>query len=125
MRTKPLMNFTYSQGGDGMMYPEIKVSENPQTDQMPVGRFGRRWKEYMVEKHPQRLSELVAQGRINEIIQQVDEEAEQRKEVLIREILAARPMPETEDTMERAGYMNMTTREAEEAVMDEVVLKVR
>lgn len=125
MRTEPLMNFTYRQGEDGMLYPEIRVSENPQTDRMPVGRFGSRWKAYMMEEHPHRLSELVAQGRVNEVILQVDQEAEQRKEVLIQELLAFRSMPETEDTMERAGHMNMITKEAEETVMDEVVLKAR
>ena len=125
MRTEPLMNFTYRQGEDGMMYPEVTVSENPQTDRMPVGRFGSRWKVYMMEKYPHRLSELVAQGRINEMILQVDQEAEQRKEELIQELLAVHPMPETEDTMERAGHMNRITQEAEEIVMDEVVLKAR
>ena len=125
MRTEPLLNFKYRQGRDGMMYPEITVSENPQTDRMPAGRFGSRWKAYMMEEHPHRLSELVAQGRVNEVIQQVDQEAEQRKETLIQELLAARPMPETEDILERAGHMNMITKEAEETVMDEVVLKVR
>lgn len=125
MRTKPLMNFTYRQGRDGMMYPEIRVSENPQTDRVPVGRYGSRWKEYMMERHPHRLSELVAQGRVNEVILRVDQEAEQRKETLIRELLSIHPMPETEDAMERAGHMGMITKEAEEAVMDEVVLKVR
>lgn len=101
MRTEPLMNFTYRQGEDGMLYPEIRVSENPQTDRMPVGRFGSRWKAYMMEQHPHRLSELVAQGRVNEMILQVDQEAEQRKEALIQELLTARPMPETEDTIVR------------------------
>lgn len=125
MRTEPLMNFTYRQGEGGMLYPEIKVSEDPQADRMPVGRFGSRWKEYMMEEHPHRLSELVAQGRINEAIHQVDREAEQRKEAMIQELLAARPIPDTEDTMERAGHMNMITKEAEENVMDEVVLKAR
>ena len=124
MRTEPLMNFTYKQGEDGMLYPEIRVSEEPQTDRMPVGRFGSRWKEYMMEKHPHRLSELVTQGRIKEVILQVDREAEQRKEVLLQELLAANPMPDREDTMERAGHMNMMTKEAEEIVMEEV-LKVR
>ena len=79
----------------------------------------------MMEKHPHRLSELVAQGRINEMILQADQEAEQRKEELIQELLAVHPMPEAEDTMERAGYMNRITKEAEEIVMDEVVLKAR
>ena len=125
MRTEPLMNFTYRQGEDGMLYPEIRVSEEPQTDRIPVGRFGSRWKTYMMEEHPHRLSELVAQGRVNEVILQVDQEAEQRKEALIQELLAVRPMPDTEDAMKRAGHMNMITKEAEETVMDEVVLKAR
>ena len=125
MRTEPLLNFKYRQGRDGMMYPEITVSENPQTDRMPVGRFGNRWKAYMMEKHPHRLSELVAQGRINEMNLQADQEAEQRKEELIQELLAVHPMPETEDTMERAGHMNRITKEAEEIVMEEVVLIAR
>lgn len=125
MRTEPLMDFTYRQGEDGMLYPEIRVSENPQTDRMPVGRFGSRWKAYMMEERPHRLSELVAQGRINEMILQIDQEAEQRKEALIQELLAARPMPDTEDAMERAGHMDMITKEAGEIVMDEVVLKAR
>ena len=41
MRTEPLMNFSYRQGENGMMYPELQISENPQTDRMPVGRYGK------------------------------------------------------------------------------------
>lgn len=125
MRTEPLMNFRYREGADGMMYPELQISENPETDKMPVGRYGRIWKEYMMENHPHRLSELVAQGRINETILKVDEETEQRKEELIQELLAARPMPDTEDTLERAGHMNSLTKQAEEIVLSELVMKVR
>ena len=116
MRTEPLMNFSYRQGENGMMYPELQISENPQTDRMPVGRYGKLWKEYMMEKHPHRLSELVAQGKVKEVILKVDEEAEQRKERLIQQFLLKQPMPDTEDTMERAGHMNSLTKQAEEIV---------
>ena len=125
MRTEPLMNFSYKQGEDGMMYPELQISENPQTDKIPVGRFGRYWKEYMMENHPHRLSELVAQSKINEVILNVDEEAEQRKELLIQQLLLKQPMPDTEDTLERAGHMDSLTRQAEEIVLNELVMKVR
>ena len=125
MRTEPLMDFIYKEESDGMMYPEIRISDNPQTDRIPVGLFGKQWKAYMTEKYPDRLSELVARGRINEVILQVDREAEERKERIIQELLAARPMPDTMDTMERAGHMNMITKTAEEIVMDEIVLKNR
>ena len=125
MRTEPLMNLSYRQGEDGMMYPELQISENPQTDKMPVGRFGRYWKEYMMENHPHRLSELVAQGKINETILQVDEEAERRKEELIQQLLKAQPMPDTEDALERAGHMNSLTMQAAEIVLEELVYKPR
>ena len=125
MRTEPLMNLTYRQGEDGMLYPNLQISENEKTDRMPVGRFGNLWKNFMLENHPHRLSELVAQGKINEMILQVDEEAESRKERLIQELLTAQPMPDTEDTMERAAHMGMITDTAEEIVISELVLKPR
>ena len=125
MRTEPLMDFSYKEGADGMMYPEIRISENPEADSVPAGRFGSRWKNYMELEYPHRLSELTAQGRINETILQVDRESEHRKEELIQELLAAEPVPDTGDAMLRAGYMNMITKQAEEIVMEEVVLKAR
>ena len=125
MRTEPLMNLIYQPGRDGMMYPELQISTDAQSDRMPVGRFGSLWKEYMMEKHPHRLSELVAQGKINGMIQQVNREAEKRKEELLQQFLITQPMPETDDTMERVGHLAMIMREAEETVTNEVVLKIR
>ena len=75
----------------------------------------------MRERYPQRLSELIAQGRINEKICQVDEEAESKKVELIQQLLELHPMPETEDTLARAGHMEMITRQAEEIVLYDVV----
>ena len=125
MRTEPLMNLSYRQAEDGMMYPEIQISQEVQIDKMSVGKFGRAWKDYMMEYHPHRLSELIAQGEINKMILQVDEEAENRKEALIQELLMTQPMPDTKDTLKRAGHMNMITLTAEEIIQSEVVLKVR
>ena len=48
-----------------------------------------------------------------------------RKERLIQELLTAQPMPDTEDTMERAAHMGMITDTAEEIVISEVVLQIR
>ena len=125
MRIEPLMDFTYRKGNNGMLYPEIQISGEEKTDRMPTGRFGGLWKKYMLEKHPHRMSELVAQGKVNEMIQQVDGKAEQRKEELVQELLARYPMPETEDTMARAGHLRMLTKQAEETVINEVVMHIR
>ncbi len=125
MRTEPLMNFSYKQDKKGRNYPEIQISENAQNDNLIVGQFGSLWKNYMMEQYPYRLSELVAQGKINEVILQVDEEAQEKKEALIQKILAIRPLPDTEDTRKRARHMNGITKEAEEIVIHEVILKIR
>ena len=125
MNTKPLIDLTYKEGADGMLYPSIQVSENEAYDLMEAGKFGKLWKEYMMEQHPHRLSELIAEGSLNRIITEVDGEAESRKEILIQELLKAQPMPETEDTLERAAHMEMITATAEEIIMSEVALKIR
>lgn len=94
-------------------------------DLRPTGMFGRRWKDYMKSKHPQRLSELIALGQINELIAKVDKEAEAKKETLIQQLLEVQPMPKTEDMLERAGHMEMITRQAEEIILHEVVYQLR
>ncbi len=62
MRKEPLMDFTYQTGSDGMLYPQIQISEDMETSLMPVKKFGGMWKKYMMELHPHRMAELVAQG---------------------------------------------------------------
>ena len=124
MRTEPLMNLQY-QESRGVMLPNIQISENQNMDNLPVGKFGKQWKEYMMEKHSHRLSQLIAEGKINEMILQVDEEAEAEKEKLILNLLEVQPMPEEELTMERIQHMNQITMLAEETVMEEVVMRIR
>ena len=124
MNREPFVKLEYQEGKDGLMYPKIQISGNREYDQRATGLFGSRWKDYMKEKHPQRLSELIAQGRINEMICQVDGEAEEKKEKLIQELLGVQPMPETEDMLARAGHMEMITRQAEEIVLYEVVYQL-
>ena len=68
MIKQPLVRLEYQEGEDGLLYPQIQISENRDYDRKIVEMFGRQWKDYMREKHPQRLSELIAQGRINEKI---------------------------------------------------------
>lgn len=124
MDREPFVKLEYQEGRDGLMYPKIQISNNAYYDQGATGMFGRQWKDYMREKHPQRLSELIAAGKINEVICQVDEEAERKKEKIIQQLLKAQPTPETEDPLARAGHMGMITRQAEEIVLNEVVYQL-
>lgn len=125
MSREPLAKLEYRKGEDGMLYPNLRISENREHDRRPAGMFGTRWKDYMQSKHSQRLSELIALGQINEMMDKVDTEAEEKKEALIQQLLEVQPMPETEDTLERAGHMEMITRQAEEIVLQEVAYRFR
>ena len=125
MKREPLTRLEYRMGEDGMLYPNLLLSKNPEYDRIPVGIFGRSWKEYMKEKHPIRLSELIALGKINEMITKVDQEAEEKKEALIQKLLEVQPLPQTEDTLKRVGHMEMLTRQAEEIIFQEVVYQLR
>lgn len=125
MKTKPLINLDYNEGEDGLMYPNIQMSENPVYDSMEIGKYGQIWKEYMTEQHPHRLSQLIAEGKINQMIVSVDKEADNRKEILIQQLLKAQPLPQTEDTMERAVHLEMIYHTAEEIILNEIVFKPR
>ncbi len=125
MRRTPLMELEYTKGTDGMLYPNLQISKNKEYDHRNIGRFGKRWKEYMMENYPDRLSELIAEGKINETICRIDDEAEEKKEKLIQVLLLDRPMPETEDILERAAHMKMITIQAEEIILHQISYKLR
>lgn len=125
MRRKPLMELEYTKGKDGMLYPNLQISKNKEYDHRNIGKFGKRWKEYMMENYPDRLSDLIMQGKINEIICRIDDEAEEKKEKLIQDLLGEHPMLETEDTLERAAHMNMITIQAEEIILHQISYQLR
>lgn len=95
MSREPLIKMEYMKGKDGMLYPNLQISENKEYDQRSIGVFGKGWKDYMLEYYTHRLSELIAQGKINETIYKIEEEAEEKKEKLIQDLLRIQPMPET------------------------------
>ena len=121
MSREPLAKLEYTKGEDGMLYPNLQISVNKEYDLRPTGMFGRRWKDYMKSKHPQRLSELIALGQINELIAKVDKEAEAKKETLIQQLLEYSRCRRPRIWLERAGHMEMITRQAEEIILHEVV----
>lgn len=125
MGREPLVKLEYRKGQDGMLYPDLRISGDRETDDRQPRLFGRKWKDYMKEYHPLRLSLLTAEGRINGMVCEVDREAEEKKEKVIQSLLQVQPMPETEDILERAAHMGMITRQTEEIILQEVVYQFR
>jgi hypothetical protein len=124
MSRQSLVEIDYYEGADGMLYPDIQISTDKEYDRHTTHRYGSMWKEYLSEHHPLRLSELIMTGSINEMIVKVDRLAEQRKEVLIQQLLENQPMPAVENILVRAGHLEMLTSQAEEIVIHEVVYQL-
>lgn len=125
MENKLNLNYTEK---DGILYPNLQISNDPQADQ-PLGRYGRMALEYLKEQHPDRYTALKMAGSLMGIMHRVQEEAVEKIETLIQQMLQREPLPTnpetglpTEDILERTRHLNSLKRSAEEIVLAEVVL---
>ena len=91
MDNKPLMVFSYHPGSHGMLYPDIQINAAP--EQAQPGPYGMTWKAYMMETNPERISELLVTGQLEQVMAAVNEEAENHKEEVIQSLLRKSPMP--------------------------------
>lgn len=124
---KDKLNIQYTEK-DGILYPNLQISNDPQADQ-PLGRYGIMALEYLKEQHPDRYTTLKMAGNLMETMHKVQEEATERIEALIQQMLKNNPLPTnpetdlpTEDTLERTRHLNSLKRAAEETVLAEIVL---
>lgn len=125
--SKPNINLKYREQ-DGMMLPDLQISNSSEADQ-PLGRYGRMALEYLRENHPERFTTLKMDGSLMEIMHRVQEEAAERIETLMQQLLQQDPLPvnpdtglPTEDTLERVRHLNSLKRQAEETALLEIVL---
>lgn len=118
--SKPLLDLPYSEK-DGILYPNIQVSNNSEDDQ-PLGRYGRMALEYLMENHPDRFTILKMDGSLMGIMHQIQAEAAEKIEAMTQRLLQSAPLPQTEDTMEWTRHLNSLKLQAEEIVLKELVL---
>ena len=120
MDNKLMIELTYTEK-DGILYPNIQVS-NDSGDDQPLGRYGRMALEYLMENHPDRFTILKMDGSLMGAMHRVQEEATERIEALTQQLLQGDPLPPTGDTMERTRHLNSLKLQAEELVVKELVL---
>jgi hypothetical protein len=99
---------------DGVLLPNLQISNNSEEDNQPLGKYSRMAMEYLHENHPQRFMILKMDGTLME-----------KMHLVHREVLETEPMPATEDIMEKTRHMNSLRLAAEEIVLNEIVFKVR
>ena len=113
---------TYTLGADGIYYPNL-VS----TDEEPhYGKYGMMRKTYLKEHRPAMYSLYILEDRLVEHLNLVDDEAQERIDVLMRQMMEKQGITEemkAHDQMEWVRAVNNIRNAAEEIVHNEIIYK--
>lgn len=116
------MGGTYTLGADGIYYPNL-VS----TDEEPhYGKYGIMRKTYLKEHRPAMYSLYILEDRLVEHLNLVDDEAQERIDVLMRQMMEKQGITEemkAHDQMEWVRAVNNIRNAAEEIVHNEIIYK--
>ena len=114
------MGGTYTPGADGIYYPNL-VS----TDEEPhYGKYGMIRKTYLKEHRPVMYSLYMLEDRLTEHLNAVDDEAQERMDILVRQMMEKKGITEelkTRDQMAWVGAVNNIRNVAEEIVRNEII----
>ena len=116
------MGGTYTLGADGIYYPNL-VS----TDEEPYyGKYGMMRKTYLKEHRPVMYSLYMLEDRLVEHLNLVDDEAQERMDILVRQMMERQGITEelkARDQMEWVRAVNGIRSMAEEIVLKELIYR--
>ena len=116
------MGGTYTLGADGIYYPNL-VS----TDEEPhYGKYGMMRKAYLKEHRPAMYSLYMLEDRLVEHLNLVDDEAQERMDILVRQMMERQGITEeskARDQMEWVRAVNNLRNAAEEIVLKELIYR--
>ena len=110
----------YTLHGD-YYFPDII---GPKDDPRPIGKWGRMHRWYLREHRPVLYNQLALQGKLGTYLADLNEQAQERLEVLIRQMKRTEGVDErmkARDQQEWIGRMNNIRQRAEESVMAELI----
>ena len=110
---------TYVKAGDYYI-PDRKLSEAHR----PVGRWGRIHRDYLKEYRPVVFNQLVLSGNLWAYLADINEQAQQRMKVLVKQMMVSEVMTEelkASNQMEWIQRMNSIRNRAEESILKEIV----
>ena len=114
------MGGTYTQVGDYLI-PNLVISE---TEQSPLGKYGRMRKRYLKEHRPVLYTNLLTTGHLFQHLAEIDEACEVRMELLTKQMAKQEGVTEAlkaADQMDWVCRMNSIGSRVEEIVMNELV----
>ena len=100
--------------------PDLKLPE----ENRPIGRYGRLHREYLKQEHPARYSSLILTGKLWTYLADLNEQAEERLDLIIEQMKAAEEVTEelkARNQLEWVGRMNNIRSRAEEIVNSELI----
>lgn len=100
--------------------PDLKLPE----ENRPIGRYGRLHREYLKQEHPARYSSLILTGKLWTYLADLNEQAEERLDLIIEQMKAAEGVTEelkARNQLEWAGRMNNIRNRAEEIINSELI----
>ncbi len=100
--------------------PDLKLQE----ENRPIGRYGRLHRDYLKEEHPARYSSLVLAGKLWTYLADLNEQAEERLDLIIEQMKAAEGVTEelkARNQLEWVGRMNNIRNRAEEIIKAEMI----
>ena len=114
------MGGTYTLGADGIYYPNL-VSTDEETH---YGKYGMLRRTYLKEHRPTMYSLYMLEDRLTAHLNAVDDEAQERMDVLVRQMMEKQGVTEdlkARDQMVWVGVVNNIRNAEEEIVLKELV----
>ena len=114
------MGGTYTQVGDYLL-PDLKL---PEEEQQPIGVWGQRHRRYLKEHQRATYTALLASGKLNSYLADIDRQAEGMFLRLVKQMAEVEGVTEqlkADNQMEWVGRMNNIRNRAMESVNTELI----
>lgn len=111
---------TYTLGTDGIYYPNLVSTD----EKLHYGKYGMLRRTYLKEHHLAIYSLQMLEDRLIEHLNMVDDEAQERMEILVSQMMDKQGITEelkARDQMAWVGAVNNIRNAAEEIVLKELV----
>jgi len=115
------MGGTYTLGADGMYYPDLEL---PEEEAPRCGKYGRMRHTYLREHKKAYYTTLLFDGKLMAHLNEVDDAARRRMELLIQQMAQRQGITETlkaQNQMAWVGAMNNIRNAAEEIILAELI----
>ena len=116
------MGGTYTLGADGIYYPNLVSTDEEQH----YGKYGMMRKTYLKEYRPAMYSLYMLEDRLVEHLNLVDDEAQERMVILVRQMMERQGIAEelkARDQMAWVRAVNGIRNMAEEIVLNELIYR--